>query len=168
MKDNTTEKFVFDALPTNETELRGLPEFTMDTPYKTAALVMAVLCNYEKNPDVTIEMLNVLKGPEEVSNYERQFLKDRLNGKAYKTFSFFEGAAPDNNYTPDRPYAINISSNPYSFDNENWAVMYVQSSGADSPRQIKLRQKPSTGQWFLNEIQCLSDIKVPVSEDPWA
>ena len=33
---------------------------------------------------------------------------------------------------------------------------------------IKLRKKPSTGQWFLNDIQCLSDIRVPASEDPWA
>ena len=33
---------------------------------------------------------------------------------------------------------------------------------------IKLRKKPSTGQWFLNDIQCLADIRVPVEEDPWA
>lgn len=25
-----------------------------------------------------------------------------------------------------------------------------------------------TGQWFLNDIQCLADIRVPVSEDKWA
>ena len=49
-----------------------------------------------------------------------------------------------------------------------WATMFVKSSGADSPRQIKLRKKPSTGQWFLNDIQCLSDIKVPANLDPWA
>jgi len=46
--------------------------------------------------------------------------------------------------------------------------MYVTSGGADSPRPIKLRKKPSTGQWFLNEIQCLSDIRTPVAADPWA
>ena len=66
------------------------------------------------------------------------------------------------------PYAVSVASNPYSFTNENWAVMHVQSSGADSLRQIKLRKKPSTGQWFLNEIQCLSDIRIPVEADPWA
>ena len=168
MNDNTTERFTFETLPANEAELRGLPEFALDTPYKTSALVMAVLCNYEKDPDVTISMLNVLKGPEDVSNLERQFLRDRLNGKAYKAFSFFEGSAPENDYTPNKPYAISVSSKPHSFDNENWAVMYVRSSGADSPRQIKLRRKPSSGQWFLNEIQCLSDIRVPASEDAWA
>ena len=55
-----------------------------------------------------------------------------------------------------------------SFDNENWATMYVTSSGSDNPRPVKLRKKPSTGQWFLNEIQCLSDIRVPTADDPWA
>ena len=54
------------------------------------------------------------------------------------------------------------------FDNENWATLWVKSSGADNERQIKLRRKPSTGEWFLNEIQCLSDVRPPASEDPWA
>ena len=40
--------------------------------------------------------------------------------------------------------------------------------GADSARQIRLRTKPSTGQWFLWEQFLLSDIRVPVSADPWA
>ena len=25
----------------------------------------------------------------------------------------------------------------------------------------------STGQWFLNDIQCLSDIRTPAAYDPW-
>ncbi len=66
------------------------------------------------------------------------------------------------------PYSITVGTTPYSFDNENWAVMYVTSGGADSPRPVKLRKKPSSGQWFINEIQCLSDIRVPVASDPWA
>ena len=168
MADLITERFVFNTLPTNEAELQALPEFALDTPYKTAALVLAVLCNYDKDADATFAMLNVLKGPEEVSVFEKQFIKDRLDGKQYKVFSFFEGASVENNYTPALPLAVNVSSNPYSFTNENWAVMHVQSAGADSLRQIKLRKKPSTGQWFLNEIQCLSDIRTPAAEDPWA
>jgi hypothetical protein len=99
---------------------------------------------------------------------EKQFLKDRLAGKAYKSFSFFAGAAPENGYTPDKPYSITVSSNPYSFTTENWATVYVKSGGADSLRPVKLRKKPSTGQWFLNEIQCLSDIRLPAEADPWA
>ena len=42
-----------------------------------------------------------------------------------------------------------------------------QSGGADDPRPVRLRKKPSTGQWFLVDIQYLSDIRVPAAEDKW-
>ena len=93
---------------------------------------------------------------------------ERLRGKEYKARSFLAGATPENSYQPTTPYTITVNENPYSFDEENWATLYVTSGGADTPRPIKLRKKPSTGQWFLNDIQCLSDIRVPVAEDPWA
>ncbi len=161
-------RLCFDRIPENLSELKALKEAKLDSPFATAALSVLVLCGFEKKPDAVFEMLDFLKGPEDVSNYDKQFIKERLSGKQYKTFSFFEGAAPENNYEPAKPYRIVVSTTPYSFDNENWAVMYVKSSGADSVRPIKLRKKPSTGEWFLNELQCLSDIRVPVSADPWA
>ena len=162
------DTFTFAALPTGLAELRALPESSLDSPYKTAALAIAALCRFEADEVGTHEMLDFLKGPEELSNLEKQFLRDRLAGKPYKCRSFFAGATPDNGYTPNVPYQITVSSNPYSFETENWATVYVQSGGADAPRPIKLRKKPSTGQWFLNEIQCLGDIRVPKAEDPWA
>ena len=165
---NRSESFTFSALPNNVAELQALPEATLDSAFKTTALTIAALCAYEKDPDACIEMLNFLKGPAEVSTYEKGFIKERLNGKFYKTFSFFEGATPQNGYKPNTPYVITVSENPYSFDEENWATLYVTSGGADNPRPIKLRKKPSTGQWFLNDIQCLSDIRIPVADDPWA
>lgn len=165
---NRTESFTFSAFPNSLAELQAMPEASLDSAFKTTALTIAVLCSYEKNPDGCIEMLNFLKGPAEVSTYEKGFIKERLSGKFYKTFSFFEGATPENGYKPNTPYVIKVSENPYSFDEENWATLYVTSGGADNPRPIKLRKKPSTGQWFLNDIQCLADIRVPVEEDPWA
>ena len=165
---NHTEEFSFASLPTNLSELQALPEAKLDTAFKTAALTVAVLCNYEKNADATYEMLNFLKGPADVSTYEKQFIKERLSGKIYKAFAFFDGATTANGYKPNTPYKISIIENPYSFDNENWATLWVKSNGADNPQSIKLRKKPSTGEWFLNDIQCLSDIRVPAEEDPWA
>ncbi len=165
---NHTEVFTFGALPTNVSELKNLPEASLDSPFKTTALTLAVLCNYEHNPEETIAMLNFLKGPGEVSGFEKQFIKEHLGSEAYKARSYFEGATPENSYKPNEPFRITVIENPYSFDNENWATLYVKSGGADSPRPMKLRKKPSTGQWFLVEIQCLADIRVPVEEDPWA
>ncbi|MBQ8696497.1 MAG: hypothetical protein IJ519_02150 [Clostridia bacterium] len=165
---NRSESFTFPYVPINVEELKALPEATLDTPFKTAALTILVLCRYGEDSDAVIEMLDFLKGPENVSTYEKGFLCERLEGKSYKPRSFFNGATPENGYTPTEPLTVNVYENPYSFDNDGWAVMWLKSGGADNKRQIKLRKKPSTGQWFLNEIQCLSDIRVPVSEDPWA
>ncbi|MBQ9762249.1 MAG: hypothetical protein IJV82_04130 [Oscillospiraceae bacterium] len=165
---NHTEKFTFKTLPTSVAELQALPEASLDSAFKTTALTLAVLCHYEQDPDATIAMLNFLKGPAEVSPFEKQFIKERLTDKFYIPRSYFQGATPQNGYQPTAPYTIAVEENPYSFDNENWATLYVRSGGADNPRGIKLRKKPSTGQWFLNDIQCLSDIRLPAQKDPWA
>lgn len=165
---NHTEKFTFSALPADVDELKALPEAKLDTAFKATALTILALNRYEADPDAAIRMLNFLKGPEEFGGREQSFLKDRLSGKGYKTRSFLGGATPENNYTPSTPYTVTVSENPYSFDEENWATLYVTSGGADNPRPIKLRKKPSTGEWFLNDIQCLSDVRLPVAEDKWA
>ena len=165
---NHTESFTFSALPTSVAELQALPECSLDSAFKTAALTLLVLCNYEKDAKATFEMLDFLKGPENVSTYEKQFIRERLYEKQYKVFAFFDGATPSNNYTPAEPYTIKVIENPYSFDNENRATLWVKSGGADNPSSIKLRKKPSTGQWFLNDIQCLSDIRLPAAKDDWA
>lgn len=165
---NRSESFTFSTLPTNVSELQALPEASLDSAFKTTALTIVALCRYETNPDEAIAMLNFLKGPAEVSTYEKQFIRERMQGKMYKARSFFAGATPQNSYTPTTPYTISVNETPYSFDDENWATLYVTSGGADNPRPIKLRKKPSTGQWFLNDIQCLADIRIPVAEDPWA
>ena len=159
--------YVFNNLPRTVGELQALPQADMTDPYAVAALTIVAFTNYEDNNGECIKMLNYLKGPESVSNYDVQFYRDRLAGKQYKIWSFFLGATPGNNYTPSKPYKITVSSNPYSFQEENWAIMYVTSGGADNPRQIKLRKKPSTGQWFLNDVLCLGDIRLPASEDKW-
>ena len=160
--------FTFEKLPNSLAELKAMPEISMDSPEKTAALAIAVLCNFKNSFDETIAMLDLLKGPEPTNPFQKQFIRERLSGKEYKTFSFFKGATPENNYTPDKPYVITVNANPYPDEEENWTSVYVKSSGADAERPIKLRKKPSTGQWFINDLLCLSDIKIPAAEDPWA
>lgn len=109
---NRCESFTFAVLPTNVSELQALPEASLDSAFKTTALTIVALCRYEQNPDEAIEMLNFLKGPAEVSTYEKQFIRERLNGKSYKTRSFFAGATPQNGYMPTTPYTITVSEPP--------------------------------------------------------
>ena len=163
--------YTFEKLPKNVEQLQALSFADFTDPYAVAAMTVAALTRYASNTGECIRMLDYLKGPEDISTYETQFLRDRLQGKEYKPFSFFKGALPSNNYTPSTPYKITVDSNPYSFttdsDGYKWCTLYVTSGGADNPRPIKLRQKKSTGEWFLNDIQCLSDIRVPSSQNKW-
>lgn len=161
------EKFIFTRLPQDASELQAMAEGELKTPYQTAALTVAALCRYGDNPEKAIEMLNYLKGPQPLTKQDSQFLRDRLAGKSYKPYSFFEGATPANNYTPNQPYTITISSGPYSFQEEGYAKLILTSSGADSPRQVKLRVKPSSGQWFLWEQYLLPDIREPAGASSW-
>ena len=168
---NGSKTYTFESLPKNVEQLQALSFADFTDPYAVAAMTVAALTRYASNTRDCMEMLNFLKGPESVSTYEAQFIRERLQGKEYKPYSFFKGATPSNNYTPSKPYKITVDSNPYSFttdsDGYKWCTLYVTSGGADNPRPIKLRQKKSTGEWFLNDIQCLSDIRKPSIENKW-
>ena len=161
-------KITFASIPQTVEELMALPEATLDSPYKTTALAILALLQYDKNAELCYSMLDALRGPDPLNPYTKSFIKDRLRGKGYKVRSFFLGATPENNYTPTMPYTVAISETPYSYPDENWATLYVACGGADAPRPVKLRRKPSENKWYLNDLQCLSDIRTPVSQDPWA
>lgn len=164
----TTETFTFAALPESVDEMKALPEASLDTPFKAAALTVCSLCAYAAEPSVGIEMLNFLKGPQPLSPYEIQFLRDRfMDGKTYVPFSYFAGATPENDYTPTEPFTLTIHTNPYSYQDEGYCTLWLRSGGADSERQIKLRCKGGTT-WFLWEQFLLPDIRQPKSADPWA
>lgn len=160
--------FVFNNLPESVEEMKSLPEASLDTPYKTAALSLCALCAYAAAPEIGKDMLNFLKGPQPLSQYEIGFLNDRFRDGRHIPFSYFKGAVPENNYTPDRPFTVTVFSNPYSFQNEGWAVLHMNSGGADSPRQMKLRLKPSEGKWYLSEQMIMVGVRTPEKDDPWA
>ena len=164
---NKTKEVVIKSLPTSLAELQAMDGADLKDEFKVAALVVATLCNYENDKEATFEMLDFLNGPTDMNTYTRQFIRERLEGKQYKTFSFFEGTSPKNNYQAKAPYKIQVSTNPYTYQDENYATLYLQSSGADNPRPIKLRKKPSTGQWFVVDYNFLADIRIPVEQDEW-
>lgn len=160
------QTFTFSALPENLQQMQALPESALTSPLQTAALTVCALCAYAAAPAVGTEMLNFLKGPQPLTPYETQFLKDRFRDKKYVPFSYFAGAVPANDYTPAVPYSLTVFSNPHSYSQEGYAVIYIRSGGADTERQVKLRRKGS--QWFLWEQFLLPDIRAPKSQDPWA
>jgi len=164
---NRNETFIFDKIPNNLSELLEMPEAIMENPFQTAALTILAICSYCDNSQNGIEILNYLKGPQPLSPYEQQFLKDRLANKKYLPYSYFEGATPENNYNPNKPFQIIVTEDPYSYSEEGYAKLLVKSSGADQARPIKLRIKGKE-KWFLWEQFLLSDIRQPIESDPWS
>ena len=164
---NKTAEVVFSALPENVEQFKALPQAQLSNPFDTAALTVLALCFYPQDKDASVEMLNYLRGPRPLSTYDKQFIRDRFMDKDYVPRSYFNGATPQNDYLPSEPYTIKVSENPYSYQNRGYAKLFVTSGGADSPREITLRQTKD-GKWYLWEQFILAGIREPESSNPWA
>lgn len=160
-------EIVFQTLPTRVDDFLAMPEFDHTTPSRVAALYIVALCAYRENAEECYKMINVLKGPEELNLLEKQFIRNRMLGKAeYLGKAYFKGAKPENDYTPDLPYTVLIEEGPFSYAKPGFAKVYVHSSGSDIPRPLELRQKRD--QWFLWEhMALLGDLKRTKGQDPW-
>ena len=165
------KKIIFDYLPESYEAFCALPQMQDRTnPENTCALFLAALHVLTKNKQEGYAAINELRGPRPLSRYEEQFLWDRVYDKLYLPLVYFDGAAPGNNYTPAQPYTVTLYDDPRPQDmQQGYMRFYLKTSGADSPRAVMLRSKPSTGEWFLWEYPAvMMGVRIPVNEDPWA
>lgn len=164
------ETFTFDRIPETVDEMKALPQANLQNPFGVVALVILAMNNFNRDLDKCKDMLTFLKGPGTLMNQEISRMNDQLKGKDYLMRSYFEGTTPENNYKPTEPYKITVFDHPNSYDNEKdgYVTLWVKSSGSDSDRQVRLRKKQSTGEWFLNEEYLTPGIKAPQEADPWA
>ncbi|MBR3382200.1 MAG: hypothetical protein IKG85_04100 [Clostridia bacterium] len=167
-----TKTLTFNTLPEDLNQLKALPGADLKDPYSVAALSVLALCEFAKNREASIEMLNYLKGPRPLSQMEINFMNDRfMDGVDYIPRSYLGGTSPDNDYTPTVPYTVTVNEFAHSRDNykDGYLRIFIRSSGADSERFLDLRLKPSTGQWFLWEFSgMLLGIRIPTSKNEWA
>ena len=161
-----TQEIVFDALPETLEQFKALPQAAMSTPFHTAALTVLALCFYPQNSELSLEMLEFLRGPRPLSPMDKSFIKDRFRDADYVPRSYFKGATPQNDYQPSQPYTVKVGENPYSYANENYAKLFLFSGGADNPREVTLRHAKD-GKWYLWEQFILVGIRQPESANPW-
>ena len=158
----------FPGIPASAADFRSLPQAAMTTPFDTAAMTVLAFCMYPANREEALAALDYLRGPRPLSVLDRQFIADRfMDGKDYVPRSYFTGATPANDYTPAQPLTLQISAGPYAYQNAGYAKLDLRSGGADSPRQVQLRQAKD-GKWYLWEQYLLPDIRKPESSNPWA
>ncbi|MBQ3865594.1 MAG: hypothetical protein II776_01735 [Clostridia bacterium] len=167
-----TKKIALSALPGTLAELQAMPEAALTDPFAVAALTAAVMTAFPKDREGCFAMINFLRGPRPMSPMDEAFIRDRfMDGKDYIPRSHFDGATPENDYTPALPYTVTVQEGAHSRDQEKegYLTLYLTSGGADNVRPVTLRNKPSTGQWFLWEYSSLlSTIRIPKSQDAWA
>ena len=80
---NSTQKIVFTALPETFEQFCSLPQAKMETPFDTAAMTVLAFCFYPDNKDLSLRMLDFLKGPQPLSPMDKQFIRDRFMDKDY-------------------------------------------------------------------------------------
>ena len=159
----------FPVLPTNCEEFVTVAQDMMKKPEGTAALLIVALKLYIDARETGLEVLNFLHGPHPLSVRDQQFIRDRMMDKPYLPDSYFAGARPDNNYTPDQPLTIEVQPDPVPAESKEFKKVRLMSSGADSPRLVTLRRKASGDVWFLWDYPAIvTGIRIPAKEDPWA
>ena len=154
-------------LPATLAEFEAMPR---STPEEVCAGFLCALYLYTKNQNDGVAAMDLLRGPRPMTPYDSQFLRDRLRGKEYLPLAYFDGATPQNSYKPTTPYTLTVLPDQRPQDvEEGYVRVFLKTAGADAPRPVKLRQKPSTGEWFLWEYSSpLSGIRIPSAQDPWA
>ena len=164
---NKSEDVVFAKLPDTLEEFQALPQAALTDPFAVAALTVLAFCFYPEQKDVSLAMLDFLRGPRPLSPAEKQFINDRFMDQDYVPRSYFKGATPQNDYVPAEPYTVHVSENPYSHDQQGYVKLFLTSGGADSPRDVVLRQAKD-GKWYLWDQHLLPGIRQPESANPWA
>ncbi len=167
-----TKSFKFDVMPSTLEEFKTLPGTDLKDYFATAALTVVALCVCAENMDAGCEILDFLNGPNTFTPADRQFIETQfMDGRRYTPRSYFKGAKPENNYTPDQPYEIEIIEVAHSKDNidDGYIRLFIMSGGADNERIITLRTKKSTGEWFVNDFRgLLTSIRLSNEQDAWA
>lgn len=150
-----------------------MDEYDKTNPFEVAAQVVNVMCSYNPKDDETFYLLlkNLMGENQDISKHLKDSIKDRMYDKfEYIGKSYFSGATPENNYEPTLPLTVIVEENPYSYDNEGYAKLYIKCNGADNPRPVTLR-KQKDGKWVLWSdaiIPLATGIRKPEKDNPWA
>lgn len=159
-------KVIFEQLPQTAEDLEALLAlYPQSDARNTGAFFIASLVRYVDSSDDGLAMIDVLRGPRPMNDMDKNFLKDRLRDKTYLPGAYFDGATPENDYTPDTPWILMVYDDTMEAE-EGYQYIQVATTGADSSRRITLREKD--GQYYLWEYSnVLTGIRIPASQDPW-
>lgn len=177
LKELTIE---FLALPKNVEDLKLIDRSGDNGKFVVVALLLASLKTWKKEDEETCsemmkELLNSPTVPNNYSNFTKSFVKDRMlqNDKYdFLADAYFDGANPDNGYTPNNPLSITLREYPYApqLSTMYGPNIYIEKivsdfKGADSERSVSVYKDPKDNKWYIwsdSYKSLLVDIKTPV------
>jgi len=166
-----------DKLPTTVEEFISFRDNIASTPEGGAAAFVVALYTYSENPTLGLQMMivqsdkNLLSASE--SGYKgfnfgssNMFLIKQIDQKKYIPKSYFKGTSPAKGYAlPAAPFKIICSTNQFSKSDDGKMKIFVECSGADTPRPITL-VKNDKGMWKAWEFSSLMvGVRPPASTE---
>ena len=182
-KDATLAKitYTFNKLPATLEELKefslasdvqGDYDYGMFAPM--AATILA-LHAFGTNKEEAYKMLEYVYGPDQTfSSFDKQFVQTQFYTEANKVLQncYFGGAAPENGYTPDKPFTITLEEGPYFMKATDGTperhMSLISFAGADTERYMDVF-KSSGGTWYAYESNykhLLASVKEPTGTAP--
>ena len=156
-------------LPQSLEEFKALDKLDLTKPENTIIMYLAATNLFAQNEEEGIVALNILAGPRPLSSQDVYFYRERLKDKKYLMKVYFQGATPENNYEPEMPYTLTIYPDVGRYGEKGYCRVFLKAPAFDSPRPVTLRYKPSTGEYFIwNMNSVLVDVRIPKAQDPWA
>lgn len=148
------------ALPKNVEEFKKLQAEVAVEPQGAVAMFLAAMNIYSQDEKAGRECLELAS--HQLGGSEISILKDKLRGpesdsyrQKYLPMAFFKGATPENKYTPDKPYTVEVSVNngrPYSvLTSAHAPVIYmnVKTRGTDMGSRSVSVIKPEGSKYYL-------------------
>ena len=136
------------------------------TPEGGAAIFVLAMLLYAENKDLGNQALTIAldrdnlredskgyKGFSPATAYN--FHLQRFSEKPYWAKAYISGTTPANGYQlPAAPYTVELSRNAYSEIDDKNIKIFVECSGADSPRPIRLTANDK-GLWKVKECSSM-------------
>lgn len=141
-------EIAIDRIPSTLAEFTGLQAALPGSPEGAAAAFIVALLVYSRDSVVgeaclaaAVHHSRLSAGGERLRQMDLALIRTQVYGKPQLVQSYFRGTSPAQGYKlPAFPLGLEFSTNPYSGSAEEGEVkLFVPSSGADSPRPLRVR-----------------------------
>ena len=114
-KRNQTGTVSFNRFPVSVDEFKKVQQQIGNEPHGAVALELMAIEMYRRNAETGTECLKLCNTPLNVNSQTRRlkelFGNDTNYNRPYQVAAFLKGATPENKYTPNEPYTVEVKVN---------------------------------------------------------